>query len=116
MNPHLSHYLFFLAIMLATLLLWPISGHAASLATTQNFPDYQRILFAGNAPQELRVESRGSSVILTLSEATGDISSIASRLKPAVIGIQRSADGKQIILNLDKNYRVRQFSSGNTVG
>jgi hypothetical protein len=115
-NPHLSHYLFFLAIMLATLLLWPISGHAASLATTQNFPDYQRILFAGNAPQELRVESRGSSVILTLSEATGDISSIAARLKPAVIGIQRSADGKQIILNLDKNYRVRQFSSGNTVG
>ncbi|MFO0108915.1 MAG: hypothetical protein ACK52W_00040, partial [Alphaproteobacteria bacterium] len=97
-------------------MLWPLTSHAASLATTQNFPDYQRILFAGNAPQELRVESRGTSVILTLSEATGDISSIAARLKPAVIGIQRSADGKQIILNLDKNYRVRQFSSGNTVG
>ncbi|MFN7452195.1 MAG: hypothetical protein ACK5R5_04745, partial [Alphaproteobacteria bacterium] len=89
-NPHPSHYWLFLAILLAILLLWPISGYAASLATTQNFSDYQRILFTGNAPQELRVESRGSSVILTLSEATGDISSIAARLKPAVIGIQRS--------------------------
>ncbi len=92
------------------------SASARSLATTQRMPDYQRLLFASNAPQKMRMESRGNTVTLILSEPTGDVSALAERLKPHVTNIERSADGTRIILTLDKPYRLRQFVSGNTVG
>jgi hypothetical protein len=101
---------------MAALMLCPGGASARSLATAQRMPEYQRILFASNSPQQMRMESRGNMVVLILSEPTGDVSALAQRLKPHVTAIERSPDGKRVTLTLDKNYRLRQFVSGNTVG
>ncbi|MBN8542924.1 MAG: hypothetical protein J0M34_01515 [Alphaproteobacteria bacterium] len=98
------------------MLLTPWVSAAATLTTAQTTPEYSRVLFTGSSPQTMRVESRGNAVILNLGEATGDVSVLQSKLKPHVVSVERSADGKVVTLNLDKSYRVRQFVSGNSVG
>lgn len=98
------------------MLLTPWMSMAATLATAQTTPEYNRVLFTGSSPQTMRVESRGNAIILNLGEATGDVSVLQTKLKPHVLSVVRSADGKVITLNLDKAYRMRQFVSGNSVG
>ena len=104
--------------LLALLTFWllPWVGDAATITTALPLGSYDRILFTGNAPQTMRVEASGNTVILNLSEATGDVGVLTARLKPHVVGVEKSADGKRITLTLDKPYRTRQFVSGNSVG
>jgi hypothetical protein len=98
--------------------LWfiPLASSAATITTVQSLSEFDRVLFTGATPQQLRMETRGNAIVLTLSESTGDVSILQTKLKPHVVSVERSADGKKVILNLDKSYRVRQFVSGNTVG
>lgn len=94
----------------------PAMSMATTIATSQSLGNFDRVLFTGNSPQQLRVESNGTKVDLYLSSPTGDVGMITAKLRPRIVSAIRSADGKHIAITLDKPYRVRQFVSGNSVG
>lgn len=103
-----------LAIMAA--LAFSAAAFAAPVAV-QPREDYTRLLFPFKQPATLNVGGGGNSVILNFSQPVEqDLTGIQSQLAPMVVGVQQSADGQQVILNLKENYRIRQFVSGNTVG
>lgn len=79
--------------------------------------DYTRLYFQFDQPAKLQLGGGGRDVILTFDQpVTQNVLGLQPQLDAIANGIQQSADGKQIILNLKKNYRVRQFTSGNSVG
>ncbi|PZP84461.1 MAG: hypothetical protein DI582_08745, partial [Azospirillum brasilense] len=95
------------------------SGGAAMAASVNVQPakDYTRLNFNFDQPATLKVGGGGQNVILTFDSAVPpSLASMQSGLAEIATGVQQSADGKQVVLNLKKNYRVRQYVSGNAVG
>lgn len=95
-------------------LAWP--ALAANVSVSPR-PDYTRVTFGFGKPVRLQLGGGGTTVILNFdppldSSATG----IKGQLGAIANNVTQSADGKQLILTLKKNYRVRQFTSGNAVG
>jgi outer membrane protein assembly factor BamD (BamD/ComL family) len=89
----------------------------AAPVVVQPRDEYTRLLFPFDQPTTLNVGGGGQSVILNFSQPVDDsASNLQAKLGTVVLGVQQSADGHQLVLNLAKNYRVRQFISGNTVG
>lgn len=97
-----------------------LGGSSAAMAASvdvQPASDYTRLNFNFDQPATLKVGGGGQNVILTFDSAVPpSLSSMQSGLAEIATGVQQSADGKQIVLNLKKNYRVRQYVSGNAVG
>ncbi len=89
----------------------------AASATVQSENDYTRLNFQFDSPAKLQVAGGGRDIILNFDRPVDQSAAdLQAKLGPISNGVQQSADGKQIILNLKKNYRVRQFTSGNGVG
>lgn len=80
-------------------------------------PEYTRLHFQFDEPARLQVAGGGKDVILNFDRPVKqNVLALQPQLDAIANGIQQSADGKQIILNLKKNYRVRQYISDNAVG
>lgn len=102
--------------LLALLLVLSGAAYAANVSS-QTRPDYQRVLFDFGAPTRMQVASGKNSVSLTFSKPiTGNIAAVAAKMNPYVTGASLSADKKTVTLSMNKQYRVRQFISGEMVG
>lgn len=89
----------------------------AAQVSVQQQTNFTRLNFAFDQPVKLSVGGGGQSVILNFDQPVTDkIARLQPQLDAVANGVQQSADGKQIVLNLKKNYRIRQFVSGSTVG
>lgn len=109
-------YISRIGLVLACMALGTGYAYAAGI-TVQPRADFTRINFAFDQPAKLQVGGGGTSVILNFDQPIGQsITSLQPQLESIANGVQQSADGKQIVLNLKKNYRIRQFTSANTVG
>lgn len=99
-------------------MLLALSGVAyAANVSTQARPDYQRLLFDFGGPARMQVAQGNGSVTLTFNKPiTGSLTSINSTLSPYVTASSLSGDKKSVTLKMNKQYRVRQFISGNMVG
>lgn len=104
---------------LAGLILAAAYGAAAlaASASVQTASEYTRLNFQFDQPAKLQMSGGGRDIILNFDQPVDQAAEILQRnLGELANGVQQSADGKQIILNLKQNYRVRQFTSGNGVG
>lgn len=89
----------------------------AAGVSVQASPEYTRLFFQFEQPAKLQLAGGGKDIILNFDQPVKqDMLALQPKLEEIANGVQQSADGKQIILNLKKNYRVRQFISGNSVG
>lgn len=104
------------ALAMLAALAFSAAAYAAPVRV-QPREEYTRLLFPFDQPATLNVGGGGNSVILNFNQPVSqDLTTLQPQLAPLVVGVQQSADGHQVILNLKENYRVRQFVSGNTVG
>lgn len=89
----------------------------AATVKVQPRPDYTRILFTFAQPTSLQLGGGGDSLVLTFDQPVGQsMPALQPQLAAVASTIQQSSDGKQVIIRLKQNYRVRQFTSGPTVG
>lgn len=103
-------------VVLAALL--AVSGVAyAANVSTQSRPDYQRLLFDFGGPARMQVAQGTNSVSLTFNKpVTGDLGQIRAKFAPYVTAASASPDGRTVTLQLNNQYRVRQFISGDVIG
>jgi tetratricopeptide (TPR) repeat protein len=104
--------------LLAIALIAVVTARAiAGPVSAETHSDYTRLSFAFDQPVKMQLGGGGNSVILTFDQPlTESAVTLQPKLAAIANGVQQSADRKQVIINLKKNYRIRQFVSANTVG
>jgi predicted negative regulator of RcsB-dependent stress response len=110
-------------ITLAGLLL--LSASVSGFAQENSVPqvhgqmlrDFVRLTFEWPEPTLFTAKASGNEVTLTFDrKANPDMAAMLRDLSPYVVSAQRKADGKTIVLTLDKPHRIRTFVSDNISG
>jgi len=79
--------------------------------------DYARITFEWPQTVYFTANTKGKTLTITFDhKANPDMNKLLTQLNPYVTHVQRKADGKTLILSLNKPYRIRTFVSDNING
>jgi len=79
--------------------------------------DYARITFEWPRTVYFTAKTQGNNLIVSFDQkANPDMGRLLTELSPYITHVQRKADGKTVILSLDKPYRIRTFVSDNING
>lgn len=97
-----------------------VAGAGAAIAASVGVSKqagFTRLNFMFDQPAKLQIGGGGQNLILNFDQPVGEsMPALQPKLADIANGVQQSADGKQVIINLKKNFRTRQFTSGNAVG
>ncbi len=116
-------YSLFRAVLVAIL----VVGFAPADVYSKNTPipsvhgsvirDYARITFEWPRTVFFTAKTKGKSLTLKFDhKASPDTAKLLSQLNPYVTHVERKADGKTLVVSLDKPYRIRTFVSDNING
>ncbi len=79
--------------------------------------DFARLTFEWPEPTLFTAKTSGNDVILTFDrKANPNMGAVLKQLHPYILKAERKADGKTIVLTLDKPHRIRTFVSDNISG
>ncbi|MBY0408355.1 MAG: hypothetical protein K2Q01_11750 [Rickettsiales bacterium] len=107
--------------MLVLLVLVMLAGVAgAQAAEDENLPetvgmrmrDTARITFEWPEPVGFKVKAKGTTLTITFPQKVNpSFGQVLSSLYPYVVSAKRKADGRTIVLTLDKPYKIRTFQA-----
>ena len=108
----------YVALALVCLLLaYPVSAAISPVVKARVIRDFGRISFEWPQEVRLKANTQGSQLRITFEQAA-DINAapILRALSPYVTNVQKGGDGRSLVLNLNSDYHVRSFVSGNVNG
>ncbi len=79
--------------------------------------DFARVSFGHSEPLKLRSAAKGRQIRIRFDKAVKiNPAPLLKKLQPYVISISQSDDGRSLLLSTNRDYRTRNFVSGNRTG